>query len=62
LARWTLAAGIACLAGFVVMSTLAIPDEAPLHDWAGLGQRVIVLLALFPARIALSVRLVKTGR
>ena len=60
--RWTLGAGIACLVGFVVMGSLVIPDDAPLHDWAGLGQRVIILLALFPARIALSIRLLKTGR
>ena len=40
LAGWTLAAGIACLVGFVVMGSLVIPDDAPLHDWAGLGQRV----------------------
>jgi len=62
LAGWTLAAGLACLAGFVVMGSLVIPDDAPLHEWAGLGQRAIVLLALFPARLALSIRLVKTGR
>jgi hypothetical membrane protein len=59
---WTLAAGIACLVGFVVMGTLAIPDGAPLHDWAGLGQRTVVLLALFPARVALSIRLLKVVR
>lgn len=62
LAPWTLAAGIACLVGFVVMGTLAIPDDAPLHDWVGLGQRTIILLALFPARVALSIRLLKQGR
>jgi hypothetical membrane protein len=62
LAGWTLAAGIACLVGFVVMGSLVIPDDAPLHDWAGLSQRVIILLALFPARIALSIPLLKTGR
>ena len=62
LAGWTLAAGVACLVGFVVMGTLAIPDGAPLHDWAGLCQRAIVLLALFPARVALSIRLLKVVR
>jgi hypothetical membrane protein len=59
LAGWTLGAGIACLVGFVVMGTLVIPDGAPLHSWAGLGQRAIVLLALFPTRVALSIRLLK---
>jgi hypothetical membrane protein len=62
LARWILAAGIACLVGFVVMGRLVIPDDAPLHDWAGLGQRAIILLALFPARVALSIWLLKTVR
>jgi hypothetical membrane protein len=62
LAGWTLAAGIACLVGFGVMGTLVIPDDAPLHDWAGLGQRAIVILALFPARVALSIRLLTIGR
>jgi hypothetical membrane protein len=61
LAPWTLAAGIACLVGFVVMGSLAIPDDAPLHAWAGLVQRAIVLLALFPARVALSIRLLRTA-
>ena len=40
-------------------SPVATPDGAPLHDWAGLGQRAIILLALFPARVALSIRLLK---
>jgi hypothetical membrane protein len=62
LAGWTLAAGIACLVGFVVMGTVVIPDDAPLHAWAGLGQRAIVLLALFPTRVALSIRLLTIGR
>jgi hypothetical membrane protein len=62
LSGWTLAAGIACLVGFVLMGSLAIPDDAPLHDWAGLGQRAIVLLALFPTRVALSIRLLTIGR
>ena len=57
-----MAAGIACLVGFVLMGTMAIPDGAPLHDWAGLGQRAIILLALFPARVALSIRLLKVVR
>jgi len=41
---------------------VATPDGAPLHDWAGLGQRAIILLALFPARVALSIRLLKIVR
>jgi hypothetical protein len=44
-----------------VMGILVIPDDAPLHEWAGLAQRVIVLGLLFPARLALSYRLLRTA-
>jgi len=43
------------------MRLMVIPDDAPLHDWAGLAQRVIVLAFLFPACIALAVRLLNTS-
>jgi len=50
-------AGILMLLSNPVMGILVIPDDAPLHEWAGLAQRVIVLGLLFPARLALSYRL-----
>jgi hypothetical membrane protein len=62
LAPWTLAAGVAAVAGFVVNGALVIPDDAPLHDWAGLAQRTLVLLVLFPCRIALASRLLRVAR
>ena len=62
LARWTLAAGLTCVVGFVVMRFVAIPEEAPLHEWVGLLQRATILLALFPMRAALSLRLLQLGR
>ena len=43
------------------MGALVIPDDAPLHDWAGLAQRFIVLVLLFPARIALAIRLLRVS-
>ncbi len=61
LARWTLVAGLACLAAFVLMRTLAIPDDGPLHDWFGLLQRAVVLLGLFPIRVALSLRMLRVA-
>jgi hypothetical membrane protein len=61
LAGWTLAAGLVGAAGFLVMGTLVIPDSAPLHEWAGLAQRALVLLALFPARVALALRLLRVA-
>ncbi len=48
--------------GNVLMVRLVIPNDAPLHDWAGLGQRILVVGLLFPARIALSARLIRTAR
>lgn len=55
----TLVAGLLGLVGFFTLGALAIPDGAPLHDWAGLAQRVVLLAVLFPARILLSVRLLQ---
>ena len=43
-----------------VMAVLVIPDDAPLNDWAGVAQRAIVLGAIFPARLALAHRLLRT--
>lgn len=52
-------AGILMLASNPFMGVLVIPDDAPLHDWAGLAQRIILLALLFPARLALSHRLLR---
>jgi len=54
LALTTGVVGVAC---FVLMGTLVIPDAAPLQSWAGLAQRAIVILVLFPLRIVLGARL-----
>jgi hypothetical membrane protein len=54
-------AGILMLLSNPVMGILVIPDDARLHDWAGLAQRVIVLGLLFPARLALAHRLLRKG-
>ena len=56
------AVALLLVVGNVLMVRLVIPDEAPLHDWAGLGQRIVVVGLLFPARIALSARLIRTAR
>ena len=62
LSRYTLGCGVAAVAGFVVLGRLAIPDGAPLHEWAGLAQRVVVLGVLFPCRVTLAVRLLRLSR
>ena len=52
-------AGVLMLVSNPVMAILVIPDDAALHEWAGLAQRIIVLGLLFPARMALSYRLLR---
>ena len=56
------AVAVALVVGNMIMVRLVIPDDAPLHEWAGLAQRILVLGLLFPARIALSYRMIRTGR
>jgi hypothetical protein len=53
-------AGILMLVSNPVMGILVIPNDAPLHEWAGLAQRLIVLGLLFPARLVLSYQLLRT--
>jgi hypothetical protein len=57
LSRYSLGAGIAAIAGGVVINALAIPDDAPLHGEVGLIQRIIVLAFIFPTLITLGHRL-----
>jgi hypothetical membrane protein len=45
----------------VAMALFVIPESAPLHPWAGLGQRV-VLAVWFPCLVALAARLWQLGR
>jgi hypothetical membrane protein len=62
IAGYVLVAGVLAVIGFVVMGRLVIPDGAPLHEWAGLAQRALILLVLFPARIVLGLRLLQVTR
>ena len=63
--RWSGLAGYAAVAGgiavieFFVMGALVIPDDAPLHDYAGLGQRLLILLVVFPCRVTLAARMLR---
>jgi hypothetical membrane protein len=61
LAPYTLGSGLVLLALAVVGAVFVRPDAAPLHDWAGLVQRM-ALAVLFPCRIALGVRLLSIAR
>jgi hypothetical membrane protein len=56
LAAYTLSSGIVMLLLFVTLGWFAIEDDAPLHPWAGLLQRVICAV-WFTCTIVLAVRL-----
>ena len=57
LATYTAICGVLAFLGFVVMGRFAMPDDTPLHDFAGLIQRVVLLLITFPCFVALAIRL-----
>jgi len=61
IATYTFTSGSLALAGFVVMGVLVMPDDAPLHEWAGLAQRVLIIFVLFPCRIVLSLKLLQVA-
>ncbi len=54
---YTAGAGALALVGFVLMGAFVMPEDASLHDWAGLAQRVVVVGILFPCRVLLGVHL-----
>ena len=56
LAGYVLASGVVFLVLAVVMMRFGIPEDAALHDVAGVIQRVMVVAVLFPCRVALGVR------
>lgn len=61
LAGYALAAGIVAVTGFVAGGRLAMPEAAPLHEWAGLWQRGLLLVVL-PCWVALALRLLRLAR
>jgi hypothetical membrane protein len=61
IATYTRMAGAVSVVGFVVMGALVMPDDAPLHEWAGLAQRLLILVVLFPFRVVLSLRLLQVA-
>lgn len=57
LPRYALVAGLLAFVGFVTLGAFAIPDGAPLHPYAGLAQRVVLVTVTFPCLVLLAVRL-----
>ena len=62
LAPYTFLSGLVLVALAVVTLGLVLPDDAPLHDWAGLVQLITILAVLFPCRIILGIRLLRVAR
>jgi hypothetical protein len=60
-ASYALVTGIAAVALFVAMGVLVLPEDAPLHAWAGLAQRT-VLAVLFPCIVVLALRPLRVTR
>jgi hypothetical membrane protein len=62
LATYALVVALTMFAAAAVMITQVIPDDAPLHDKAGLAQRLIILALLFPCRMVMAGRLLGVAR
>ncbi|MDV7082924.1 DUF998 domain-containing protein [Rhodococcus sp. IEGM 248] len=57
LARYVGVAGVVGLGCFVMLGRFAMPEDAPLHDVAGLLQRFTLLAVTFPALLTVALRL-----
>lgn len=57
LGGYTLAVGVAALAGFFVTGLFVMPDGAPGHPVAGLAQRALIVLVTFPCLVTTGLRL-----
>jgi len=59
-ASYALACGVTMVLSFLLIGALAVRDDAPLHAWAGLMQR-LVLAVWFPCTIVLAIRLLRVA-
>jgi hypothetical membrane protein len=62
LGGYALGAGITGVALFVLMGAFVVPDDAPLHAWAGLAQRIVIVVVLFPCTVVIALRLLRVTR
>jgi hypothetical protein len=60
-AGFTAGSGLVMLVLFVALGLYAVPENAPLHQWAGLGQRLIVII-WFVCTMVDAVRLLRVSR
>jgi hypothetical protein len=57
LGGYALVAGVTGVALFVLVGAFVVREGAPLHAWAGLAQRIVIVLVLFPCTVILAFRL-----
>jgi hypothetical protein len=62
LGGYALGAGITGVALFVLMGVFVVPEDAPLHAWAGLAQRIVIVVVLFPCTVVVALRLLRVTR
>jgi hypothetical membrane protein len=62
LGGYALGAGIMGVALFVVMGVFVVPEDALLHAWAGLAQRIVIVVVLFPCTVVVALRLLRVTR
>lgn len=61
LSGYAFVSGVAIVILFLMTARLAVADDAPLHDWVGLMQR-LALAVWFPCTIVLALRLRRVAR
>ncbi len=57
LPQYASVAGLLAFAGFVTLGVFAIPEGAPLHPYAGVAQRGVIVTVTFPCLVLLALRL-----
>lgn len=62
LATYTLVAGSLGVAAYPLMGVFVVPDDAGLHPYFGLAQRLVVLGIIFPCWVLLARRLLQVAR
>ena len=49
------------MALIVLMGVFVTPEDAPLHAWAGLAQRIVIVAVLFPCTVVVTLRLLRVS-
>ena len=61
LVPFTVVVAVLLVASVPIMAGLTIPEGAPLHDYVGLNQLIILLAVRFPWQLAVAARMLRTS-